>query len=65
MAIRKLGTEPAQTEVRAEDNDAETLSALAARGAPLPQELQDTVDRMANDPTFGERRERPQRKTRD
>lgn len=63
MGIRKYGAEPAQTEVRAEDNDSETLSALAARGAALPQELQDTVDRMANDPTYGVRRERPLRKT--
>jgi len=65
MTIRKTGTEPAKTQVRPEDNDAETLSALAARGAPLPQELQDTVDRMANDPNYGVRRERPLRKTRD
>lgn len=61
MAIRKFGTEPAKAEVRPEDNDAETLSAMAARGADLPPELLDVVDRMANDPTFGERRERPRR----
>jgi len=32
MPIRKYGTEPANTEVRPEDNDAETLRALGALG---------------------------------
>lgn len=62
MTIRKFGTEPAQVETRPEDNDAETLSAMAARGAELPPEILDTIDRMANDPDYGVRRERPKRR---
>lgn len=33
MAIRKYGTEPAQVETKAEDNDAETLAAVRAQAA--------------------------------
>lgn len=59
MPIRKYGTEQAQVEVHPEDNDQVTLSALGAE--ELPKEIADTIDRMAHDPTFGVRRERPKR----
>lgn len=61
MAIRKYGTEPAKTETRPEDNDPETLSGLVAEGKPLPLEILEEFDRLANDPTYGERRSRPDR----
>lgn len=33
MTIRKFGTEPAKTEVRAEDNDRETLAVVKAQAS--------------------------------
>lgn len=60
MPIRKFGTEPAKTEVRPEDNDSETLDGLKAEAA-LPPEIIDSIERAVNDPTYGERRGRPQR----
>lgn len=43
VAIRKYGNEPAQTEVRTEDNDKETLNAVrkAAGEPPVEAEVKD------------------------
>lgn len=64
MGIRKYGAEPAQTEVRAEDNDPETLRLQAALAAA--PETAAAIDEFLAHPETGvrwERRERPHRKT--
>lgn len=61
MAIRKYGNEPAKTEVRAEDNDQETLAVMRSQAAFDSSSVAAEVDEFLDHPETGVRRSRPQR----
>lgn len=53
MPIRKYGTEPAKTEIRPEDNDAETLDVLKAQAALAASPVAAEVDEFLAHPETG------------
>jgi hypothetical protein len=59
VALRKFGTEPAQTEVRDEDNDPSTLD-YQKRLAAAPETAK-AIDDFLEHPETGAVRRRPQR----